>query len=32
MVYPYFTPGVWPLLGIGAAITIGLWYVVRLGY
>lgn len=32
MVYPYFTTGVWPLLGAGAAITISLWYVVRLGY
>ena len=32
MVYPYFTPGAWPLLGAGAAIAVGLWYVVRLGY
>ena len=32
MVYPYFTSGVWSLLGPGAAITIGLWYVVHLGY
>ncbi len=32
MVYPYFTSGAWQLLGTGAAITVTLWYIVRLGY
>ena len=32
MVYPYFTTGVWPLVGAGVAIAVGLWYVIRLGY
>jgi len=32
MVYPYFTPGVVSLLATGAAIVLGLWYAVRLGW
>jgi len=32
MVYPYVVSGIWPLVGAGAAITVALWYVVRLGY
>lgn len=32
MVYPYFTQTVLPLFGVGAAICVALWYVVRLGW
>jgi hypothetical protein len=32
MVYPYFTPGVWALLGTGTAILAALWYAVRAGW
>jgi hypothetical protein len=32
MVYPYFTPGLAALTGVGLAIVIGLWLVVRQGW
>lgn len=32
LVYPYFTPGVGPLVGVGAAIGLALWYALRLGW
>ncbi|HEX7486035.1 MAG TPA: hypothetical protein VF332_07780 [Vicinamibacterales bacterium] len=32
MVYPYFAPGLVPLVVIGAAICLVLWYAVRLGW
>ncbi len=32
MVYPYFTPSVWSLLGVGTAICVGLWLAVRGGW
>ena len=32
IVYPYFTPGVPLLLGIGALICGGLWVAVRQGW
>jgi hypothetical protein len=32
MIYPYFTPSITALLGVGAAITAALWYAVREGW
>jgi hypothetical protein len=32
MVYPYFTPTVTSLVGVGAAICFALWYSLRLGW
>jgi hypothetical protein len=32
MVYPYFTSTLVSLLGTGAAIGVGLWYAIRLGW
>ncbi|HWW87730.1 MAG TPA: hypothetical protein VNZ26_29230 [Vicinamibacterales bacterium] len=32
MVYPYFATSVLSLVGIGAVIGLGLWYVVRVGW
>ncbi len=32
MVYPYFTPGVPALCGVGAAILLGVWITVRQGW
>ena len=32
MIYPYFTPSVITLLGVGVAITAALWYAVREGW
>jgi hypothetical protein len=32
MVYPYFATSIATLVGIGAAIVLALWYVVRLGW
>lgn len=32
MVYPYFATSVTALVGIGAAIVAGLWYMVRAGW
>ena len=32
MVYPYFTSAVTSLVGVGAAIGIALWWVIRLGW
>jgi len=32
MVYPYFATSVATLVGIGAAVALALWYVVRLGW
>ena len=32
MVYPYFTPGLASLVGIGAILGFLLWYAVRLGW
>jgi hypothetical protein len=32
MIYPYFTPSITTLLGVGAAITAALWYAVREGW
>jgi hypothetical protein len=32
MIYPYFTPSITALLGVGAAITAALWYTVREGW
>ena len=32
MIYPYFTTGIATLVGIGAAVALALWYVVRLGW
>ena len=32
MVYPYFTQTALSLFGVGAAICVALWYVVRLGW
>ena len=31
-VYPYFTPGIAALLGIGAALSVALWLAVRAGW
>ena len=32
MLYPYFTPTVTSLAGIGALICTALWYAIRLGW
>lgn len=32
MVYPYFAPSVSWMLGIGVALGLGLWWVIRLGW
>ncbi len=32
MIYPYFTPSIATLLGVGATITAALWYAVREGW
>jgi len=32
MVYPYFTPGLPSLVGVGAAICVALWVVIRAGW
>jgi hypothetical protein len=32
MVYPYFTPGLGALVGVGAAIGVALWAAVRQGW
>jgi hypothetical protein len=32
MIYPYFTPSITALVGVGAAITAALWYAVREGW
>jgi hypothetical protein len=32
MAYPYFTQTALSLFGVGAAICVGLWYVVRMGW
>jgi hypothetical protein len=32
MAYPYFTPDAGALVGVGAAIGLGLWWVIRLGW
>jgi hypothetical protein len=32
MVYPYFAPSVPWMLAIGAALGLGLWWVIRLGW
>jgi hypothetical protein len=32
MAYPYFTQTALSLFGVGAAICVALWYVVRLGW
>jgi hypothetical protein len=32
MVYPYFTASLTLLIGTGVAISVLLWYVVRIGY
>jgi len=32
MVYPYFTTSLTALVVVGAAIGVGLWYAVRLGW
>jgi len=32
MIYPYFIDGFWALVGIGAAIGLGLWLLVQAGY
>jgi uncharacterized membrane protein YoaT (DUF817 family) len=32
MIYPYFATGIATLVGIGAAVALALWYVVRLGW
>jgi hypothetical protein len=32
MVYPYFTPSVTSMVGVGAALGAALWYAVRLGW
>ncbi len=32
MVYPYFTPGIASLLGVGAALTAAIWFAVRQGW
>jgi hypothetical protein len=32
LVFPYFVPGVWLVLTIGAAIAGALWLAVRLGW
>jgi len=31
-VYPWMVSGVWPMLLVGAAILVGLWLIVRMGY
>jgi hypothetical protein len=32
MVYPYFAPSLGWMLGIGAVLGLGLWWVIRLGW
>jgi hypothetical protein len=32
MVYPYFTPGLVPLITAGGVIGLALWYALRLGW
>ena len=32
MVYPYFTPTVASLIGVGVLICAALWYAIRLGW
>ena len=32
MVYPYFTDSVAALVGVGVAITAGLWLAIRMGW
>ena len=32
MVYPYFTDSLSMLVGVGVAISVSLWYAVRLGW
>ena len=32
MVYPYFTPGILPMLFVGVALGIGLWVAVQGGW
>ena len=32
MIYPYFTTSIATLVGVGAAVALALWYVVRLGW
>ena len=32
MVYPYFTPTLASLVGVGALICAALWYAIRLGW
>jgi hypothetical protein len=32
MIYPYFTPGILSLLGVGAGLSVALWYAVRQGW
>lgn len=32
MIYPYFTPGIPALLGVGATLAAGLWFAVREGW
>ena len=32
MVYPYFATSVASLIGVGAAVVVALWYVLRLGW
>lgn len=32
LVYPYFTPGVWPMLLVGALIIGGMWLAIRQGW
>lgn len=32
MIYPYFTPGIPLLLGVGVALAAALWFTVRQGW
>ena len=32
MIYPYFATSIATLVGVGAAVALALWYVVRLGW
>jgi hypothetical protein len=32
MVYPYFTPNATWMLGVGVAIGVGLWWMIRSGW